>query len=627
MQKRTRQSLFLALLIVGVGLPGLVGIFVVQAQVTDGQAESLINSVFQGGATLTPSPAHTGTPLPSQTLPGSPTSNPASFLDLSPGNIFAFIQAPNGYVERPYVILSAFASVARSQSVVIRGFINSQEIICTKSPCIVYLEGSARIIFHATASSGESSEEVISSVSVAQDSQGYLVTIDSVSQFASFVDSCALIWGVKDEENARWDSFVQFPYQINTKKTLHTLVRNLILNGIVNTDACPFGGLSIGLDWPTACGLETANNAMIEWQNQFDDYIWLAGKDQGIPPKVLKTLLEVESQFWPGNSRFYLDEFGLGQINQLGMDVLLRTDPSLYQQVCPTVLSDCAIPYVSLEGSQQALIRGAVVQSVDATCPTCEYGLDLNVAKDSVSLIARLLKANCQQVDTILNIPYKPDPDADAATATAVVATVAAGGTNLVADYEDYWRFTFLAYHSGISCFQTSVNETRKAGLSVTWENLETKLQCKGGSDYVNGVFGNLFAFDNYLYQAVDVNNNLAQPTIVPTQTPIPTPTVFISSAIVRVQVYVDRDGNGMPDDSEWIDGAPVLLTTSNNDEITKRTENGIATFDMTGYRPNLEITISLPGLYRSEHFVLPQVGEVTVIFKFDQPALPTSLP
>ncbi|HKJ39107.1 MAG TPA: hypothetical protein VJ972_10045 [Anaerolineales bacterium] len=627
MQRRKGQALFLALLILGIGLPGLVGIFVVQAQVTDGQPDLLINSVFQNGSTATPSPAFTSTSLPSQTPAGSPLSSSVLPLGISSLDIFAFIQAPNGHVERPYVVLTAFASISRSESVIIRGYIDSKEIICTETPCIVYLDGSARVIFRAFVSTGESSEEVISSVSVINDSQGYLVTIDSVSQFVSFVDSCALGWGVRDEENANWDSFVQFPYQINTQKTLHTLARNLILNGIVDTSACTSGGLSIGLDWPTTCGLETAASTMIEWQNQFDEYIWLAGREHGIPPKVLKTLIEVESQFWPGNSRFYLDEIGLGQINQLGIDVLLRQDPSLYQQICPTVLSDCVLPYISLETSQQALIRGAVVSSMDATCPTCENGFDLDTARDSISIISRLLNANCQKVDDILSIPYKPDADVDAATATAAVATVAAGGQKPGANYEDYWRFTLLAYHSGISCFQLSVNNTREAGLPVTWENLEQHLDCKGGSEYVNGVFDNLFAFDNYLYQAEDADRNLAEPTIVPTRTPVSTPTAFISSVVVKVQVYMDRNGNGVPDNDEWIDNMSVLLTTSDDDEISRRTENGVVIFDMTGYRPGLNITISLPGLYRSERFVLPETGEVPITFKFDQPVLPTILP
>jgi hypothetical protein len=47
----------------------------------------------------------------------------------------------------------------------------------------------------------------------------------------------------------------------------------------------------------------------------------------------------------------------------------------------------------------------------------------------------------------------------------------------------------------------------------------------------------------------------------------------------------------------------------------------------MSGYRPNIEITVSLPTLYRSERFLLPETGEVVIMFKFDQPTLPTILP
>ena len=623
MQKKNSNSRLLSLLILGVVFRGLLGIVSVQAA---GDPLGAIRFAQQNSATSTVTPTPTTTSLPSMTLTGSPIPGQLSLL--SPATVvYAFIQAPSGYVPSPYVILTSFASIARTESVSLRGYVNSQEFLCTDSPCAIELDGSSRLVFRAFTSSGESSEEVIASVSVSSDSQGYLVNIDSVSQFTSFVDSCSLVWGMRDEQNAVWDSFVQFPYQLNTKKTLHTLARSLILNGIVDTSGCEYGGLSIGLDWPTGCGLEKASGAMIEWQNQFDEYIWLASRDQGIPPKILKSLIELESQFWPGNSRFYLDEFGLGQINQLGVDVLLRNDPSIYRKICPSVLTDCAVPYVSLEPSQQALIRGALIQSVDATCPACLYGLDIDKAKDSVSLIASLLRANCQQVDSILSIPYKPDEDVDAATATAVAATVAAGGSMPGADYEDYWRFTFLSYHSGISCFQTAVNNTREAGLPVIWENLEKHLDCKGGSDYVNGIFDNLSTFDNYLSQPGDSRKVILAPTIIPTRTPVATPTVYISTAVIKVQVFMDRNGNGLPDQNEWIDGMSVLLKTSGGDQVETRTENGIAIFDMDGYRPGLGIDISLPGLYRSEDFILPEQGEIVITFKFDQPALPTILP
>ena len=623
MHKKSSNFRLLSLLILGIAFRGLLGIISAQAA---GDPSSSIWSALQSIGTPTVTPSLTATTFPSVTSTITPNSG-LLFPISAKTEVYAFIQAPVGPVSQPYVILTSFASIAKTESVTLRGFVNSQEFICTDSPCAINLEGSSRLVFRAFTGSGESSEEVIASVSVNSDPQGYLVTIDSVSQFTSFVDSCSLIWGLRDEENARWDSFVQFPYELNTRKTLHTLARNLILNGIVDTSSCEYGGLSVGLDWPTGCGLEKATSAMIEWQNQFDEYIWFASRDQNVPPKVLKSLIELESQFWPGNSRFYLDEYGLGQINQLGVDVLLRNDSSVFQKYCASVLGDCAIPYLSLDASKQALIRGAVVQSIDATCPTCQYGLDIDIARDSVSLIASLLKANCQQVDTILSIPYKPDEDVDAATATAVVATVAAGGSLPGADYEDYWRFTFLAYHSGVSCFQASVLETRENGLPVTWENLEDHLACKGGDDYVNGLFDNLYAFDTYLYQPGSADKVVVAPTIVPTRTPLPTPTVYISSAKVNVQVYMDRNGNGTFDPDEGLNGMSVRLTVENNEELNLRTENGVVVFDMTGYRPGSGIVVSLPGLYRSESFLLPQTGDVDITFKFDQPALPTVIP
>jgi hypothetical protein len=626
MRTKRRNSLFSTLLIFGLILPGLIGIFAVQAKAIEDQ--NLITQLsLQSGLSATPTWTLTNTPTPILTSTESLFTNPSFPLDLSSVDLYAFIQAPSKIVARPYVILTAFASIPRSGSVEIRGFLNSQEFICVESPCALYLQSSTRLIFRAYANTGESSEEVVASVSVNQALTGYKVTIDTVSQFTSFADACANIWGKRDEDNANWDNFVQFPYQLNTDKTLHTLAGRLILNGVVDARDCPAGGLSIGLDWPTACGLQKAAETTTAWQNQFDGYIWLASRDYGIPPKILKTLIEFESQFWPGNSRFYLDEVGLGQINQLGVDVLLRRDPTYYQKICPSVLSDCSRPYGSLEPSQQAQIRGALVNSVDAVCPTCENGVDLDKAKRSIDLVTGLLKANCQQVNDIVKRPYEPDPDADAATATAVVATIVAGGTSPAMDYEDLWKFTLASYHSGVSCFQDAVLATKKNRAALTWENVSKELKCKGGADYVNGYWDNITAFDFYLYEPGDLLSVISQPTIVPTRTPVPTPTVFISNARVIVQVYMDRNGNGAPDAGEWIDAMTVQVSVSNTEKLTQRTSNGVAIFDMTGYPPNSGIDVSLPGLYRNETFLLPEQGDVTIVFKFDQPVLPTTLP
>lgn len=629
MRTHHRRSSFTALLLFAIGLPGFIGILAVQANANTYQPGTVISKLqAQSTSTWTPTFTQTNPAPPSPDSTSLPVSNLTAPPIATSLTLFAFIRAPNGQVVRPYVILTAFASIPRSGSVFLSGFADTREFICAAPPCVIYLEpGTTSFVFRAYSDTGEASEEIIASVRVSQVENGYLVTIDSVSQFTVFTDSCSQTWGVDNAEDVSWDDFVQFPYQINTKKTLHYLATQLLLTGIVDASDCPAGGLSLGLDWPTGCGLERANSKMIEWQNQYDDYIWLVSRDDGIPPKILKTLLEIESQFWPGNQRFYMDEIGLGQVNQLGMDVLLRRDPALYLQYCSAVLSDCTRPYLSLEPAQQAMIRGAVVSTMNATCSTCPNGIDLSKAKESVLLIGKLLEANCQQVEAILNQVIRPDPDADAATATAAVSTIVAGGSTGNTTYEDLWRFTLSSYHNGSSCLQDAIQTVRKAKLPVTWENVSEQLTCRGGADYVDGFMNNLASFDLNLYEPSDADILITQATFVSTRTPVPTPTVFISSAQVRVQVFMDRNANNTPDDGEWIDAMTVLLTTAANEQITQRTQNGIAVFDMSGFTPGIGITVSLPGLYRSESFELPEQGEVTVTFMFEQPPLPTVLP
>jgi hypothetical protein len=222
----------------------------------------------------------------------------------------------------------------------ISGTMNTTDFICPGSPCRVDLQqpGETRFIFQAQTSTGASSDTVYATVFVEQKSDGYYVTITSVSQFArGGADACLAIWDIKDDTQPSWAQFPQFPFQLNTNIPLHLLAARLITYGEVDAHDCPAGGLSADMNWVNGCGLEKATPKMVAWENQFDDAIWTAGNQIGIPPKIIKTLIEVESQFWPGNGRFYVDEYGLGQINQLGVDVLLRTDYNLYQQVCATI--------------------------------------------------------------------------------------------------------------------------------------------------------------------------------------------------------------------------------------------------------------------------------------------------
>lgn len=548
--------------------------------------------------------------LPISTATFVPTRTPTSIIPPTipppPSELYAFIQAPEGPVAQPYVTLIGFQDIP-DVSIEIRGTVNSNSFVCRGSPCAVPVPTSSIITFRAVSTAGSTSEEVTATIRVEPSSDGYFVYLDTVSQFASFSDSCLRFWGFQDYTNPVWAEFVQFPYLLNTNKTLHYLVTRLIVHGTVDVSGCPAGGLNVGLDWPTGCGLERARSTMIQWQNQYDEYIWLASRDVGIPPKLLKTLIEVESQFWPGNERFYLDEFGLGQVNQLGVDVLLRRNPDLYQQVCSTVLDDCAMPYSLMSPQHQAMIRGAFVNSQSALCPTCQYGLDLNVAKQSITFVAQVLHANCETVKVIADANRPSDYLEE-----------------LEDPYSDFWKFTLLSYHSGVSCFKDAVNGTSGAA-PLDWDNVSENIDCKGGKDYVDGVWANLLNFD--LYRYTPSLNEVAQvsPDFSATRTPFPTP--VLSTAQVVVRAFLDSNQNGIAEESELLDDITVTLQSVDGTEVMGRTVEGQVTLGLANFAIGSEVTVNLPEYFRTETITVPAEGVVPVTFIFNLPTLPTTIP
>jgi hypothetical protein len=544
------------------------------------------------------SPTHSPTPTLLVEAPGTATPFGRSPID-SDQHLLAFVHAPSGLVPQPFVVLMAFESTP-GVSVEVRGYENLREFICTGFPCALPLQGSSTLRFSAYNSAGEKSPEVIATIRVESGDDGYYVIIDSVSQFSLYRDACSGIWNIRDTSDAAWSRFPESPFQLNTNKTLHLLAARLIANGIVDAQDCPFGGVGGDLNYPTGCGIERARPKMIEWQNRYDFTIWSTSLDVGIPPRILKTLIDYESQYWPANARFYLDEFGLGQINQLGIDVLLRQDPTFYHQVCPTVFSDCSLPYTSLDPAAQAIIRGAVINSIDAACPTCEYGLDLEKANQSIPLIAQLLRANCQMVD------YLGKPSVT---------------------YEDMWKYTLATYHSGFSCVRDAVRVARENKETEDWETVSSHISCRGTKRYVDGFWGSLVTFDSYLVHTSPLELAYAVPTFLPTPTPILAPTEIPSTAQISVRVYMDINGNGMPEENELLDGIAVDLVVRGEEVFSSVTRNGEVVFQPTGFPPGTDVFVRLPGLYREHFFSLPADGIVQIDFVFTAPIIPGELP
>jgi len=570
------------------------------------------------GLTKTQSPSPTATLSPTSTLKATATPEPfvlpstTPFIELTntplpPGKsigymkpvLEAFISIPQGPVAQPYVILSGYKTYTNlTEPVSISGTVGDQSFECASSPCNLNFPKSGVISFHALTGSGAVSEDNQADILVTGSTEGYYLTILTLGKFVVFSDSCGSLWNSPQSEHPQWAAFPQNPAELNTDKSLHYLASRLMASGVVDAKDCPGGG-SDGTA-PNPCGLKKVKDQMIAWQNQYDFDIWLAGRDQHIPPVMLKSLLELESQFWPITQRLFLDEIGLGQINQLGVDVLLRTNPVLFQQVCSTALYNCNLPYTSMSGLDRSLIRGTLALVLDSSCPSCQYGVDLNKASQSIPLIAQIIYSNCMQSKSILS------------------------AHGFTANYDDNWKFTMVSYHSGFGCLQAALDKIPASSGEVTWKDIAPNLTCPGSSEYIDKLWTSLETFKNNKKEP-------SAPTIVQLQTPTPMPplpthTLILSSARLEVKVFVDLNGDGIRQDNEAVDNVQVNLNIAGETRILV-TQHGVVTFDLTGLEVGSRGKLSLPGLYRSASIVVPESGTLPIVFIFVKPVLPTRLP
>jgi hypothetical protein len=542
---------------------------------------------------------------------GTPTPT-AGVVKAALVDLYAFAQAPAVAVNEPYITFTAFGDVPDGVSIRIHGNINETVgFTCDSTPCQLSLSSDSVVSFQAYTDVGNTSQEYSAVVRVSEPSVGeYTVTVKTSPPEKVYSESCSAIWGIPESQLPDWAGMTSNPSELDTNETLYLLAGSLIQNGVVDVSACPSGGMANGS--PDGCGMEQARKAMVAWQNKFDLDIWLTSNAIGIPPKLLKTLLMQESQFWPANAQYVMAEIGLAQINDQGADVALRWDPNLYQEICSGVLSDCNTPYLHLPESLRAMVRGALLNQLNAQCPTCKYGLNVELAHTSIYTIARVLHANCWDSYYALQ-------------QNKVTA----------ASYEDYWKLTLVSYHSGFYCLDSAVAATVKAGESIDWPNVSQHLICPGAALYVDNFWNTLATFNNKVIvpnPVESVSANLVQEsTLVPSATPPASSasvTPAISSASVIVHVYVDKNGNGIPDPSEGVSGVSVELTLPNGKNEYQTTDGqGDAIFDSTGGPVGDVVKISLVNLYRSQNLILSESGVMRVVFKFDQPNLPTSLP
>jgi hypothetical protein len=392
----------------------------------------------------------------------------------------------------PTLVLTGEEPISEEQIINLAGNVDGQAFICD-AICQVDLvptsDSGTSLEFWANSSYGDSSQIYTAQVRVTKKDDpsdlSWYVDVLSTQWRGNTLAGCSEIWNTFPPVGGTpdWLSTPQRPEDLATNVSYEYLSANLIKHGVVEASSCDNGGL-LANGLANACGLEIVRPEVNDWQNSFDNLIFSASQQTGVPAKLLKRIFARESQFWPG-AMSGPAEAGLGQLTKGGADAVLMWNPSFYEQFCPTILdgSICKAKIypepeedwqgIGLNDSTRSILRNALVRSVDAVCPDCPNGIDLKKADFSVAVFAQTLVASCKQTGMVIDINYGS----------------ASGQT---ASYEDLWRFTLVNYNAGPGCLGLAVDKTGSLGEPLDWASVSSHLTpaCQGALDYVNAISG-----------------------------------------------------------------------------------------------------------------------------------------
>lgn len=425
----------------------------------------------------------------------------------------------------------------------IQGYIGAEPFSCEGSECTLPLPatgiGGVQVTFWAESSFGDSSESFTAQIRVipwgdfvapdvaTDDNPQWYVDILSSQYLGKIESTCSQIWSAFPPVGGPplWLSSPDHPDGLISSQPYYYLAGTLINQGMVDVSDCPEGGLQ-SQEIANQCGLEAARYLINDWQNQYNSEIIQVAGDTGVPAQLMKNIFSRESQFWPGFSTSY-KEAGLGHLSNLGADTVLLWNPSFFTQFCPLVLDTtvCQRGFGNLDIAEQEMLRGALVQKVSAACPECPQGIDLRQANFSISIFARSLLANCEQVGQILyNHSRLPAGE--------------------VSFYEDLWRFTLVNYNAGPGCLTNAIQQASVNNYPLIWENVMMFLEpggCQASIDYVEDI-----AFMPNAPTATPTKPS--QPTIIPV-TPTTTPTRTIGNPPVPTPTPTPTDYGYPPHD------------------------------------------------------------------------------
>jgi len=395
----------------------------------------------------------------------------------------------NRCVGTPTLVLTGEEPLPNEAIISIQGVYNGSPFTCSGNPCNLPLKPTgtqgADLEFWADSSFGDSSPHYTGLVRVlprgdfmapegaSNDPQLYYIDVISDQWRGGPVASCSDTWQSFPAAGGPepWLTTPLNASDLYTEVSLHYLAAMLITNNQADASNCLNGGLDSPLS-ANQCGLSAARDQVIAWQNRFDQQILSVGRETGVPAQLLKNVFSRESQFWPGMFINY-KEAGLGQLTDQGAQTVLLWNRSFFDQFCPLVLhqSRCDLGFGNLPEKEQAMLQGALVKKVNASCVDCSGGIDLTQAEFSVRVFAETMTANCIQTGKIIT------------NTTGLLPGKAAS-------YSDLWRFTLINYNAGAGCLTTAIKRTYLAGEPLNWENVSTRLEvaCTGALGYVEDI-------------------------------------------------------------------------------------------------------------------------------------------
>lgn len=386
---------------------------------------------------------------------------------------------------KPTLVITGQEPLPNESIVRIEGTYNGQSFSCDETHTCKFRipetgDEGVEVTFWAYSSYGDSSLVYDARVRVKQVDEGdpdqlyWYVDVLSSQWQGDVSATCAETWGVFPPVGGapEWLSTPTESEDLSSDIPYTYLAANLILQGAVDANACPDGGLAPG-NLVNQCGLEKSRDAVRDWQNQFDGLILSTAMETSVPAFLLKNLFARESQFWPGIFQAAGD-IGLGQLTENGADTALFWNRSFFYQFCPLVMDSetCGLGYANMDEDQQVELRRALVGSVDATCEDCPLGLDLSQADFSIGVFAHTLIANCEQAGQVIYNYTLTKPES-------------------AASYEDLWKLTLVNYNAGGGCLAEGVSGGFAAnGLPLTWETVSPHFVgvCASVVDYVNDI-------------------------------------------------------------------------------------------------------------------------------------------